>query len=347
MTISFGDCIFDKPTTAQLSKTQRVLRLLDPPIYRQDTRARKRIAPLTVCIAARAGDQLVLASDRLLTAADVQFEPARPKIVGVTHSIYIMTAGDASYLTLVLPHVLGWANRKSAESPDQWLLVRDVVDCYLYHFNEVRAKMAEAAILAPLGLTRETFLSRQQTMNNDLVRRLATAMLEYQVPDCAVIVAGRDMEGTHIFAVDGTSVSALESVGFAAIGAGARHANSQFMLARHAWHHNFADTLLLSYIAKRRSETAPGVGTETDMLVIGPGLGKSIFLGDHVMERLEQEYQRVIAAENGALLEAKTQIARYVDELAAQAEQQAVDVAQQASNIETGGESEASTASAE
>ena len=43
------------------------------PIKRHHGRAREE--PLTVCIAARAGNVVVAASDRMLTAGDVQFEP--------------------------------------------------------------------------------------------------------------------------------------------------------------------------------------------------------------------------------------------------------------------------------
>lgn len=276
-------------------------------------------APMTVCIAARAGDNIILASDRLLTAGDIQFEPMRQKFVQITRSICILTAGDAAFLTLVMPRVMGEAHHLISTYPNEWLLVRTVVDLYVRNFIEERAKIAERAILAPLGLTRETFLARQKTMDSDLVRKLASAMLDYQVPDCAVIIAGRDPEGAHIFAVEGTDVSAQHDIGFAAIGSGGRHANSQFMLARHAWHNSISDTLLLTYLAKRRSEAAPGVGVETDMMIIGPNLGDYVLVGDHVKVRLQQEFDKIIAAETGIQVAAKGEIAQYVQQITATA----------------------------
>ena len=50
---------------------------------------------MTVCIAAIAGKTVIGASDRLVTAGDVQFEPSRPKIRALTNSVVVMTAGDA------------------------------------------------------------------------------------------------------------------------------------------------------------------------------------------------------------------------------------------------------------
>jgi len=269
---------------------------------------------MTVCIAARAGNTLVLASDRLLTAGDIQFEPLRQKIVAITRSITILTAGDASFLTLILPQVFAAAHEDLGPNPDHWLTVKKVVEFYVKFFIEERSKMAERAILAPLGLDRASFLNHQKTMDPDLVRRLASGLLDYQAPDCAVIIAGCDPEGSHIYVVDGTNVSAYDDVGFAAIGMGARHANSQFMLARHAWHGSLSDTLLLTYLAKRRSEAAPGVGSETDMMIIGPGLGESQVVAEEATNRLRQEYEKIVANENLMMASAKNQISTFVQE---------------------------------
>jgi hypothetical protein len=52
---------------------------------------------MTVCIAARAERIVIGATDRMLTAGDVQFEPsAGSKIILLSSSIFMMTAGDAA-----------------------------------------------------------------------------------------------------------------------------------------------------------------------------------------------------------------------------------------------------------
>jgi hypothetical protein len=52
---------------------------------------------VTVCIAARSENTIVGASDRMLTAGDIQFEPsAGTKIFGLSQSLFMMTAGDSA-----------------------------------------------------------------------------------------------------------------------------------------------------------------------------------------------------------------------------------------------------------
>jgi len=85
------------------------------------------------------------------------------------------------------------------------------------------------------------------------------------------IIAGMDETGPHIYSIDSDGVSSCnDSAGFAAIGIGARHAESQFMFQHFAPHWHIGPALILLYTAKRRAEVAPGVGSETDMFLIAP-----------------------------------------------------------------------------
>jgi hypothetical protein len=78
--------------------------------------------------------------------------------------------------------------------------------------------------------------------------------------------------------VDDGRVSCNDGIGFAAIGIGARHAESQIMLNKHSWNSPSVDSALLGYIAKKRSEVAPGVGEGTDVFTIGPVVGSLVIL---------------------------------------------------------------------
>ena len=52
---------------------------------------------MTVCVAAICGDSSIVgASDRMITAGDVEFEPPQTKLWNVSSSIAVMIAGDAS-----------------------------------------------------------------------------------------------------------------------------------------------------------------------------------------------------------------------------------------------------------
>jgi hypothetical protein len=79
-------------------------------------------------------------------------------------------------------------------------------------------------------------------------------------------------------------MSWLTTVGFAAIGIGKAHAESQFTFSGYWPIKPFHETLLLTHASKKRAEAAPGAGKATDVLVIGPGLGKLLKVEDRHVE---------------------------------------------------------------
>jgi len=275
---------------------------------------------MTVCIAARATNAIVGASDRMLTSADVQFEPsAGTKIVLLTSSMFVMTSGDAALQAEICSHVLSEITDRINREPSNWWRVKEAADLYIKYFNEVKNKRAEDAILAPLHLDRHSFIANQQMMAPSLVTDLTKELLNFELPSVSAIFAGFPT-GAHIYTVRNNEANCLDAVGYAAIGIGSRHASSQFMFAGHAWNAPFSDTLLLTYYAKRKSEVAPGVGKGTDMVVVGPNLGSLISVGDHAIAKLDQEYNNITRSEVAAFNRAKGKIGKYVEELTRQAQ---------------------------
>lgn len=273
---------------------------------------------MTICIVARAGSQLVGATDTMLSTGDIQFEPATgSKLVVLTTSVFIMTAGDAALQAEICTAVTRDVQTRVTAEPENWWLVSDVAALYINHYSAIKNKRAEQSILVPLNLTLETYIAQQHLMSEKLVGDLARELMNFEVPGVAAIVAGVDTTGAHIYEIHGSESNCMDGVAFSAIGSGGRHASSQFMLAGHAWNAPFADTLVLTYISKRRSEVAPGVGARTNMVVVGPGLGSLVHVGDNVVKRLQTEYSRLARAENRALETSKEHIVAYVEEITA------------------------------
>ena len=233
---------------------------------------------MTVCIAARSNSIIFLLSDRMVTAGDIQFEPPAPKIISLSSSICIMASGDFAFHTEVVQEVSRDVVDRISADPNNWWLVKDVVDLYIKYRNDAKLKRAEAAILAPLGLTRSSWLQQQKLMDSSLVREIAGDLIHFDIPHVSVIIAGIDnykgVPSPHIYTVEDDYISCNDVIGFSAIGSGARHAESQFMLAGHAWNADLHVTAALAYRAKKDAEIAPGVGNYTDMYMIGPGLGQ-------------------------------------------------------------------------
>jgi hypothetical protein len=144
------------------------------------------------------------------------------------------------------------------------------------------------------------------------------------MPAIEAIVSGVDGIGAHIYVVNNSEVTCRDAIGFAAIGAGYWHANSQFMFAGHNRNRPLAETLLLTYAAKRRAEVAPGVGIGTDMFSIGPTPGTYAAIIEPIIKDVDEIYKRTRARAAQSIEESNKEVTKYVEQLgqAATAQQQ-------------------------
>lgn len=271
---------------------------------------------MTTCIAAKCAEGVIFgAADRMKTAGDIQFEPSTSKIIPLTSSIAIMIAGDDTLHAEILQDLLTSISIHIKEEPTNWLKVKDLSYLYVHYHNLCRLKRAENTILTPLGLNNESFISKQHEMSQEFIKTISNELLSYKLPYIGAILTGIDNEGAHIYVIHGDQLNCMDGIGFVSIGAGARHADSQFMLARHSYNSPLPETLLLTYSAKKRSEVSPGVGIETDMFMIGPTLGSLTYLNQDVMKKLDDEYKRLIKSENKSFNKAKVEVTRYISEI--------------------------------
>jgi hypothetical protein len=102
-----------------------------------------------------------------------------------------------------------------------------------------------------------------------------------------IIIAGIDTAGAHISIIThpGNLIS-LDKLGYGAIGSGGIHATIHLSLRGQTNRKGFFDTLYDVYVAKRASESAPGVGQATDMAVIESG--RISRCGKPILEELEK-----------------------------------------------------------
>lgn len=255
------------------------------------------------------------AADRMLTSGDIEFEPPQTKMLGLTSSIAALLAGDAAFQIEIMNKVQTDIGALLKANPTEWLTVEAVSKMYERHYGIVRRNRAENRLLVPLGLDAASFISSQRQMNSELVQKLAGELLNFEVPETAVIFCGVDSDRAHIYTAHNGAVSCDDVVGFSAIGAGENHADSQLMFAAHTKWKGFADALLTTYTAKKRSEVAPGVGTATDMFYIGPTLGSYSQIGNHVLAKLETIYREEQRKQNEARRESLELTNAYIEEL--------------------------------
>lgn len=283
---------------------------------------------VTICIAAickntilsEGGFVIIGATDRMLTGGDIEFEPKSTiKICHFSTAITGMFAGDLNLQTEVVRRVSFAVQTRITSEPQKWWEVKEVAELYAKSYQESHLKRAENAILAPLGYDLNSFHADQQKMNPELLKQLSTKLIQFTLPEVQAIFCGLDLTGLgpHIYVVDNSAnVVCHDITGFAAIGAGYWHADSQFMFAGHTCDKSFAETLLLVYSAKKRAEVAPGVGEDTDMFIIGPGLGTNIpVVGEHVLRKLQATYKNTQSRKQKADVRSQAEIGQFISEL--------------------------------
>ena len=280
---------------------------------------------MTVCVAAICENNILFgASDRMLTSGDVEFEPRTQKIYQVTNSISVMIAGDAGLQSEILQALYAYAGARITAAPNEWIPVSDIASEYYRFYQSIRSRRAEARLLVPLGLTLDSFRSQQRSLLDSTANELTSSIVNFDMPGIEAIISGCDMRGAHIYIANNAGVQCQDAIGFAAIGIGSWHANSQFMFARHDRGKPLPETLLLTYAAKKRAEVAPGVGSGTDMFTLGPALGTFTIIKENILKDVDKIYKRTRSRSAKSIERSNVEVTQYVEDLgkAAAPEQQ-------------------------
>jgi hypothetical protein len=288
---------------------------------------------LTVCIAAICNDgySIVLAADRMITARGTEFEipgltrqsnrASILKTVPLNKHLIAMTSGDAGFQSDAMQHLFSRINPEGllfatpTTHTSSSIHVRDAALLYLEFCDEQRRR-ATNSLLAPYGLDVGSFIAKQKSMNAEFVTSICTEVedLRSQIGD-PVLFCGIDGTGAHIVHCDGDRLSSADSFAFAAIGSGGEHAESQFMLGNHTRFASVPDTILLTYVAKKRSEVAQGVGEQTDMFVISASPNGFFYVMAEQLEKLDALYKTMEKDQSKAFDRAKVKVKNYVDQL--------------------------------
>jgi 20S proteasome alpha/beta subunit len=234
---------------------------------------------MTVCIAAIYDSASILgASDRMITGGygDIEFQPPAPKILNITNSIAVMTAGDQNIQMQVFQKAFQVVRQRIQDQPDKWVSVSDVAEIYSKSFYGLRNRLVEEGILLPYNLNFESFISKQCEMNQDFVDRIINRIDRFpreNIGAVETILAGIDDSGPHIYVVRNGIINCNDKLGFASIGIGSNHALSHFMFSSYSRIATESKALLTIHQAKKKAEVSPGVGEQTDMCHIGPQPG--------------------------------------------------------------------------
>ena len=249
---------------------------------------------------------IVGASDRMLTAGDIQFEQPLTKQWLLNLSTLCLISGDMTIQDEILTQV--------EQDPENLALpVKMLAEKYQAAYLAVFRKRIETTILARFNLTYESFLhQKEEKLPSNLVDFVDLEIKAFNPPalqGIEAIITGIDADGPHIYVFRHSDLMLCNTIGFAAIGIGAWHAESQFMFEGHSYNAPVDETMLLTYSAKKRAEVAPGVGKHTDLFTIfpdrGPAHGCFLDTPDFICKELEIAYRATLKRDQRARTAAK------------------------------------------
>ena len=230
------------------------------------------------------GVAAITASDRMITAGDVQYEPQQLKVAIITENVSVLIAGDYTVHSEAIKRVMAHTQGSPQTKPHQ------IATVYGAEIQSVQRKNAEDMILAPLGLNTDTFLAQQKDMSDNFVADITSQLQDYEGSEVEAIVVGIENKNARLYTVDARGmVRCFDDVGFSAIGIGAWHARSRLMQSGYTNTWNLGPALAATFAAKKAAEVAPGVGSATDIRVV---LRDASFpLWDHVDAELKKIYE--------------------------------------------------------
>ena len=240
-----------------------------PPRKHKRRPKRKR---MTIAIAALCGwpndVSIIAVADHMVTSGDVEFEQPQPKMWQLHTSCVAVFFGLSAAQGQIASRAEAWiASQRVVE-------IATVAEIYAFYLRDYVRREAEADLLAPLALKSADLVKEPPVVNATLIQQLSKQLQAYYDSSGlsddlgGAIIAGVDGTGAHLYLIEHGKVRFMDSIGFVAAGGGQWHAESQFMFSRYTRGWEFPDALSLMYAAKKRAEVAPGVGPETDIVII-------------------------------------------------------------------------------
>lgn len=251
----------------------------------------KRIMSDTVCIAATCVDQAtrryfaILCSDSRIEIEGVASGNIGHKAVGIAAGMSAMFAGNVPKSKELIDRYIQLFKDPQTQRTEENILelLCGPLDC------QHRAD-AEAYLSANYGMDYDEWLELDVNAQQNLI-----AGLQHWRTYCQLIMVWLGPQFVRLFLIT-DRVEEISS--FTAIGTGTNAALTSLFLREYATYHNLAQAIYYVYEAKRSSESVPGVGKDTHLMILefgGANRGsQNIYypLNSGELDRLAQQYAR-------------------------------------------------------
>lgn len=221
---------------------------------------------MTVCLGILCPSEaaVVVTADRMVTGGRpaVEFEHEGSKIEKLAPNCVAMTAGNALGTRQLFRAVRARIATQQAES------IATITEITKEVFVEHRLQLAEDQLLRGRGVTVGEFYEHYlDAWPKELVMGLDQAIQDTTI-GIDVLIAGVDDE-SHLYLIEGQGVqSCWDSLGFCAIGSGTSLATLQWIARCSGPAPSLREAVYVAHEAKFRAEAHPGVGCDTDMVLV-------------------------------------------------------------------------------
>lgn len=227
------------------------------------------------------GKAIVLAADRMVTAAglNLEFEHDRSKLLPLGGCV-AATAGDA-----ILAAEIAREADAAIHAAGRLADVDAVASLLLASYRTHRHLRLEEQ-LHQLGYTWEQFKNDGLRCLGATVHQNVVVLMQQFNVNVELLLAGFTSVGVGRIGYlhHPGAMRWLDPIGFSAIGSGAQQAQMALISARYSVKLGVPDAVFHVYRAKRNAEAAPGVGRETDMMVLEQGKGPRTLSGPALAE---------------------------------------------------------------
>ncbi|MCL5091035.1 MAG: hypothetical protein M1514_03435 [Patescibacteria group bacterium] len=224
---------------------------------------------MTICIAAMAenGKKIVLAADRMITAnfpIPTEFETDDvPKIYRVGSSAIAMSAGNALSAYEVIERARAQVNSQQISKVEQ------ITEVIRRTYQDYRRQLIIERVLEPRGLNLDSYYNSQQKLVLGVVQEVESQLTGFNLGVELIVAGCRDGDECHIFTITHPGVTFLhDALGHVSIGSGAPHVMYFFIGSSYKKNLPVAEVEQIVREAKKKSEVAPGVGRQTELIII-------------------------------------------------------------------------------
>jgi hypothetical protein len=218
---------------------------------------------MTQIVAALCEDRkmCVIVADRMVSdEGDTLHFEHEPKGQMLSYNAMILYTG-----TMHEPEIMNTSRSEIAGR----MKIPQMIEILAKNYQATRKKRVEIEILSKYGFDSfDDYHNKQKLLTDATVECIEGDLHQYEL-DLVLLFGGIDINGTQIYVIEDPGIPQSHTeVGFCCMGSGDRHADPVFAFYGYSPSMNVSDVLYISYVAKKRSEMAGGVGRDTDAWVM-------------------------------------------------------------------------------